>query len=197
MSTLETPFQDNPYQAPQVSGPSYQPGLEEQGGLWRKGRLLVMHKLAPLPPRCVKSNEPIKRTLTRKLTWHHPAVFVALLINLLVYAILAIVLSKRATIYLGLSDRWFGKRRRAMLIGWTAVLASIGMFIAGVGLLNRNDAVGPLTLFGAFVLFIVGAIYGLIASRMVAPVRITDDYIWLKGVHPDFLNTLPVWPYTL
>jgi hypothetical protein len=40
-----------------------------------------------------------------------------------------------------------------------------------------------------------GAIYGLIAARMVSPRRISDEYVWLKGVHRDFLNELPDWPY--
>jgi hypothetical protein len=40
-------------------------------------------------------------------------------------------------------------------------------------------------------------IYGLVASRLVAPTRITKDYVWLKGVHPDFLAELPPWQYNL
>jgi hypothetical protein len=154
-----------------------------------------MHKSAPLPPRCVKSNAPTVRTLKRNLTWHHPAVYIALLFNLLVYVILAIVLSKRATVYIGLSDEWFARRRRAIFIGWGLVLASVGMFVGGLMLLDRGDEVAGLLIFGSFVLFLVGAIYGLIAARMVSPTRITDDYVWLKGVHRDFLATLPEWPY--
>ena len=46
------------------------------------------------------------------------------------------------------------------------------------------------------VLGLFAAIYGLIAARMVVAERISDDYVWLKGVHPDFLASLPPWPYT-
>jgi hypothetical protein len=46
------------------------------------------------------------------------------------------------------------------------------------------------------VLFFVGTIYGLVAARMVAPVRITDTHIWLKGVCPGFLAELPEWPHS-
>jgi len=193
MSSME-----NPYQAPQVYAPPFKAAaVAESAGLWRQGPLLVMHKNAPLPARCVKSNVPTARTLKRKLTWHHPAVFVALLFNLLVYIILAVILSKRATIYIGLSEEWFAKRRRAILIGWGAVLASVGMFVAGIAMVDRNDGTGGLLIFGAFVLFIAGAIYGLIAARMVTPTRITDEYVWLKGVHRDFLAALPDWPYQI
>jgi hypothetical protein len=193
MSSME-----NPYQAPQAYSPPFKAGaVAESAGLWRQGPLLVMHKNAPLPPRCVKSNAPTVRTLKRSLTWHHPAVYIALLFNLLVYIILAIVLSKRATIYIGLCDEWFARRRRAMLIGWGMVLASIGMFVGGLAMIDRNDGMVALLIFGSFVVFLVGAIYGLIAARMVAPTRITDDYVWLKGVHRDFLATLPDWPYQI
>jgi hypothetical protein len=188
---------ENPYAAPQAYSPPFKAGYAEAAGLWRQGPLLVMHKNAALPQRCVKSNVPTARTLKRSLTWHHPAVYIALLFNLLVYIILAIVLSKRATIYIGLSDPWFSRRRWAILIGWGSVLASIGMFIGGIVLLDRNEGAGGFLVLGAFVVFLAGAIYGLIAARMVSPTRITDEYVWLKGVHRDFLATLPEWPYQI
>jgi hypothetical protein len=192
MSSME-----NPYQAPQAYSPPFKATVAESAGLWRQDKLLVMHKNAPLPQRCVKSNAPTIRTLKRSLTWHHPAVYIALLFNLLVYIILAIVLSKRATIYIGLSDEWFARRRRAILIGWGLVLASVGLFIGGLVMIDRNDAMVGLLIFGSFVLFLVGAIYGLLAARMVSPTRITDEYVWLKGVHRDFLASLPEWPYRI
>jgi hypothetical protein len=186
---------ENPYQAPQTTSPPFKAVVAESAGLWREGPLLVMHKNASLPARCVKSNVPTPRTLKRKLTWHHPAVYIALLFNLLVYILLAVILSKRATIYIGLSDEWFAKRRRAILIGWGLVLASIGMFAGGIAMIDGNENVGVILILSAFLLFFIGAIYGLIAARMVTPTRITDDYIWLKGVHRDFLASLPDLPH--
>lgn len=185
----------NPYQSPQTFDAPFKAQAVEPAGLWRKDNLLVMHKSATLPPKCVKSNVPTKRTLKRSLTWHHPAVFIAVLFNLLIYLVLAMVLSKRATIYIGLSDEWFAKRRRTIMIGWGTVLASVALFIAGIALMDSNDSAGGFMMLGAFVLFLGGAIYGLIAARLVTPTRITDDYVWLKGVHPDYLASLPDWPY--
>jgi hypothetical protein len=57
-----------------------------------------------------------------------------------------------------------------------------------------HDSAAPLLLAG-FTLFLGGAIYGLLRARMVSADRITADYIWLKGVHPDILAPLPLWPY--
>ena len=39
-----------------------------------------------------------------------------------------------------------------------------------------------------------GLLYGLNASTLVTGKRITNDFFWLKGIHPDFLAGLPEWP---
>jgi hypothetical protein len=59
---------------------------------------------------------------------------------------------------------------------------------------DQHEQAAALIIIGPFVL-LAGAIYGVVAARMVAPTRITDDHLWLKGVHADFLAELPVWPY--
>jgi hypothetical protein len=167
----------------------------EDGGVWRQGKLLVMHKRATLPDRCVKSNRPAHgRRLKRDLYWHHPAIYLTILIAL-VYIILAVVLQKRAVIHIGLSSEWFAKRRRAILIGWGSVLVAIAMVVLGIATANEYSHALALIPMSPLV-FLVGTIYGLVAARMVAPKRIADDYVWLKGVHPDFLASLPEWPYS-
>jgi hypothetical protein len=40
-----------------------------------------------------------------------------------------------------------------------------------------------------------GIIYGKLGSRILAPAKITDRFVWLKGVHPDYLDSLPEFPY--
>lgn len=165
-------------------------------GLWREGNLLVMRKEATLPDRCVKSNEPTTRSLKRNLTWHHPAIYFVVLVNLIIYAIVALIVQKRAKIAVGLSDKWFTRRRRAIIIGWTtAVLASI-LFCSGTVMLSGvrpDNGLGGLALAVATVLGLGGIIYGVVRSRIVTPARITDTHIWLKGVHPDYMAELPIW----
>jgi len=183
----------NPYRPPQVTDPIFKAQEVEKHGIWQQGSLLVMRKDAVLPDRCVKSNVVAERKLKRSLSWHHPAIFLSILISLCVYIILALILSKKAVIYIGLSDEWFAKRRRAIIIGWGSVLASIAMVIVGIAMVDRNDAFGIL-IFAGFVVFLFGAIYGLVASRMVSPSKIDDNYVWLKGVNKEYLAMLPVWP---
>src|SRR5687768_2724452 len=105
MST--NPFADNPnpYAAPHVA--SYMPPRVElppgkYPGLWRQGKLLVLRKNAPLPEICLKTSQPATRRLKRSLHWHHPAVFLALLVNLILYVIIALILQKKATIHMAL-----------------------------------------------------------------------------------------------
>src|SRR5438270_17415 len=110
----------NPYAPPKAPPPvQFQPypnqGYDPMFGLWRQGNVLVMHKLAPLPDRCVKSNQPANgRTLKRSLRWHHPAIYLALLAHFLIYVVLALVLSKSAIIRIGLSEEWIARRRRTI-----------------------------------------------------------------------------------
>jgi len=164
-------------------------------GLWRQGNLLVMEKEATLPNRCVKSNAPASRGLTRKLTWHHPAIYLVVLINIIVYAIVAMIVQKRATIVVGLSDEWFARRRRAITIGWTALVLSgllgCGGFMAAA--INQEDGLAAIAAVVTVVLGLSGIIYGMVGSRIVTPKRMTDTHIWLKGVHPEYLAELPEW----
>ena len=200
MST--NPFADNlnPYAAPQAAG--YAPvaaPVVSQGtfaGLWRQGNLLVMHKNAPLPDICLKSNQPATRRLKRKLSWHHPAVFLALLVNLILYVIIALCLQKTATIQMPLTDEWFARRRRSIVVAWVIVLSSIALFVLGVSNVE-SQGWAPFVLIAAIFVFLGGLIYGLVAARLVSPQRISDEYVWLKGVHPQFLDRLEIWPYNV
>jgi hypothetical protein len=190
----------NPYAAPNVpqgytphtpTGPPF-------AGLWRQGKLLVMHKLAPLPDICLKSNLPATGRLKRKLQWHHPAISITILAGLLVYVILALILTKRATIQIPLTDEWFAIRLRRILFAWGLGLVSIVLLVAGIAFVDQGEATVPaIAIMLAGVLFLAGLIYGQYAPALVSPKRMTDDYIWLKGVHPDFLDRLEVWQWQI
>lgn len=184
----------NPYQAPVVADlVNPEEFFGDAPGFWRKGRLLVMEKHARFPDRCVKSNVPTSRRLTRNLSWHHPAIFLSILAGLLIYVVLALVLRQTARISIGLSDDWFAKRYRAIIVAWIVVLTSFAMIAIGIAGFEQNDFY-PLFMTAGIFVFFGGAIYGLIASRMVAPARINATHVWLKGVCPEFLDQLPEWP---
>ena len=190
----------NPYAAPQYPH-GYQP-MPQAGnslaGLWRQGKVLVMHKNAPLPDICLKSNEPATKRLRRKMQWHHPAIALTILLGLLVYIIIAIILTKKATIDVPLTDAWYARRQRRLMFAWGAALAGIALMVLGVALVGQpdGDIYGWLMLIG-LVISLGALIYGQVACPLVRPSRITDQYVWLKGVHPDFLDRLEVWTYNV
>jgi hypothetical protein len=159
-------------------------------GVWRDGRLLVMHKNAELPDRCVKSNQPAEGWLPRKLYWHNPLLYLLIFISLLVYVIVALIVRKKADIKIGLTQKWLSRRRLSNAVGWLSFLGGIGICIAG-GVIGED--LFPVFLILGLVLSFGGAIYGLIASRMVSPTKITEHHVWLKGIHPEYLDQLPAW----
>lgn len=185
----------NPYAAPQIVG-GYAPVPFEPGfdGLWRQGNVLVMHKHAPLPPICVKSGQPATQWLRRKLIWHPPWIALTVLIAIPVYIVIALILTKRATIVIGLTEEWAARRRRRIVIAVGAVLTSVAMVVTAFALGSQHDTWFALLLPG-IVTGLGAAIYGQYACRLVWPQRITDQYVWVKGVHPNFLEHLPPWPY--
>ena len=190
----------NPYAAPQFAG-EYSPQIPPKPGafpgLWRQGNVLVMHKQAPLPPICLKSGLPATKWLRRNLQWHEPWLAITILAGVLVYVIIALIMTKRATLMIGLTDEWAARRRTRMMIALGIVLASFAIGAAGFVLGNRgwgNEGWFSLIAMGVFTL-LGGAIYGQFACRLIWPQRITDQYVWLKGVHPSILDQLPVWPY--
>ena len=187
-------FADNPYKPPQVADAIIDAAVVEHHGLWRKGKILVMHKNVELPGRCIKSNAPATQRLKRSLYWHHPAIFLSILISLLIYIILALVLRKAAIVHIGLSDEWFARRRRAIVVGWLTALSGIALSVVGIASIDRSEILPWLILVGIF-MFFFGLIWGLVRARMVSPARISDEYVWLKGVHPGFLADLPEWPH--
>jgi hypothetical protein len=136
-----------------------------------------MAKQAPLPNRCVKCNAPTHRTLKRNLRWHHPALYILIIGGVLLYALLALVLSKTATINVGLGETHAAARKRDILITWLLVLLSFVSFYFAA------SAEAMSLLFVGLMLFLGGVIYGVVKARVVAPQKIDDHYVladWSK-----------------
>jgi uncharacterized membrane protein len=155
-----------------------------------------VHKAAPLPDICLKSNTKATRRLPRSLSWHHPAIFILVFVSPLIYIIVALIVRKTATIQMPLSEEWYARRRQRMAIAWSIVLASVVLFFLGIFLADQVE-LAPLLAVAAIFGLLGAAIYGLIACRLITPQRITDEYVWIKGAHPDFLNRLEVWQWNI
>lgn len=170
-------------------------------GVWRDGNQLVMCKDAELPARCVKTNEPTDRTLRRQLYWHPPLLYLMVLClgpGLLIYAIVALIVRKSADIEVGLSPQGFRSRRWGIAIAWFSFFFFGLLGIVGAENLDENgNRLIPvfwlILCFGSIAGWVAGIVVGVVKSRVVSATKITDSYVWLKGIHPDYLASLPQW----
>lgn len=158
------------------------------GEIWRDGKTLVMTKDASLPDRCVKCNAPANGLwLKRNLSWHHPVVYLAIFLAFLVYIVLAAVLGKRATVYLGMCTEHFQRRRQMLTAGW--ILLAVGLIAPIVAFSFDYPAFG---LLGILLTFVAIA-WLVLAARVVVVKKIDDRLVWLNGINPDYLAQLPDW----
>lgn len=157
-----------------------------EGGVWRDGKTLIMLKTARLPDYCIKCGVAANGShLTRKLSWHHPALFLLALCGLLIYAIVALIVRKSATIDVGLCQEHVRKHRTAVIVGWLVCVAGIGFIVLGVAKESGGSA-----LFGGLLLF-ASAISAATWAKVVTVEKIDDYYLWLRGIDESFLAMLP------
>lgn len=183
----------NPYAAPEtdiVQRP--RDDGDPAARLWRDGTLLVMDKTATLPEHCIVCNAPATgRPLRRRLSWHSGWWYLLALVNVLVYAIVAMIIQKKADIRVGLCDVHRFRRRMWMTIAWLLVLAAVLLPII-LAVVANDDAAG-LGCGLAIPIVLVAGLIGILGTRVVRATRIDETWAWLAGVSPDLLATLPEW----
>jgi hypothetical protein len=169
-------------------------GNPDAPGVFREGKRVVLSRTASLPPRCVKSNEPAEHWLTRNLSWHPPWVFVTILLSPLIYIVAALMTRKTASVRVPLTLARFRRRRRIILLAWLMFLGGIAAMISG-GVMSddRASSLPPILLIGGLVAILVSPFLGLAVTNPVAPTKMDDKYIWLRGVHPAIVGELPEW----
>ena len=167
--------------------PYFPPPSHGMNAVWRNNSVLVMTKQALLPNRCIKCNAPADEQLKRKLTWHHPALYLLVFVSVLIYAIVAMIVRKTATVNIGLCEDHLSSRRRNLLITWGLGFGSVASFV-GAALLED----GTLLLLG-ITLLLGCAIYGIVTLRVVVPSKIDDYFVWLKGIDGNYLQQFPEW----
>lgn len=173
----------NPYAPPKAS---LDPPSAES--IWRDGKTLVLRAGAELPPRCVKCNAPAAgRLKQRTVYWHQPWVYVLVLLNVLIYLVVALILRKRAKVAPGLCARHRRHRWLGFAAGWGGTLLSLVTLVAGLS----ADSGPLLAVSGA--LLLVALVTGILLTRIVYPERIDREFVRLKGCGSAFLETLPTF----
>jgi len=173
-------------------------GPMSRAGLWRQGDLLVKHKDAVLPARCVKTNLPVERFVLCQFTANQSPLFVLLMLLLCVFGgavglIVLIVLyftQKRMNVSIPLSSYVLTAYRRGTLSGVTVVAGSCAFF----ALAKLMEGV-PEILILFIALGALGVLTGMVNLYLYGSYlrvkKIVKDCIFLKGVCPEFLSELP------
>ena len=163
-------------------------------GVWRAGKVLVMGRDAELPLRCVKTNQVAERRLKRDLTWAPSWVYLLLfLVGPVIVVIIVAIVQKKATVHVGLSEQAFRRRSNGMWIGWLSFLVAVVVSIVGLATADPRTDTGPIVLLSSIVLGLIGIIVGVVKASVVSASKIDAEYVWIKGVHADYLEDLPVW----
>lgn len=169
------------YYAPPTTDTSFTPTLG--AAIHREGQTVVVPvQGASLPPRCVRCNQPASKRLLRRLYWHHPALYLLLLVGLCFYLIPALIVRKKAVVEIGVCDQHHKRRRGGILLGLLGFLVCFGVTIATI---ESDPVIGVISLFGAVLL----PVAGFAMARLVTATRIDDQQAWLKTGQP-FLESI-------
>jgi hypothetical protein len=173
--------------------------FELEAGVCRDGKNLVIPIGVPVPPRCVKCNEPAepKYSKGRNYYWHPPAVYLLLIFpGVLIYAIVAMIFRKIAKVEVGLCPVHGKRRRNRILMAWGILLFGIVSLIGGIVLSVDPDyrqmaSIGMVMgwLGGFSILF--SLLFAVFAVRLLWPKKIDNYFVILRGADPRFLDSLP------
>lgn len=178
----------NPYEAPKAPLYVAPTRVVLDGDCWREGSVLVVRAECKLPSRCIKCNapalEPVKH---RRYYWHTPAWYLLILLNLLIYAVVAATVRKHTRVGAGLCERHLRRRRIGLGIAWASVPVGMALMFAGVDMER-----GWVILAGALIMLglLIG---GLGMARILTPSHIGPVYARFKGCGSEFLATLPTY----
>jgi hypothetical protein len=164
--------------------------LQGSASVWREGRAVVLLPNTELPARCVKCNQPAHApTQARKVYWYSPWLFLLLLLNVVIFAIVALIVRKTARVAPGLCADHKRRRRNALAVGWVGFVASVVLITASIG-----SSLGGWGAVLGFFLLLGTLIYGIVKGRIVYPSKIDSSYVRLKGCGEPFLESLPRFP---
>jgi len=165
----------NPYTPPKAA-------LEARpaGQYWRDGKVVVTRNGAVLPARCVRCNEAASTQLKRKVYWHHPAWYLLILINIILYAIVALIIRKRAEVSYGICQPHLRRRQAFLAIGWGGFVLGLLMIFSG----------GATAMLGIFVV-LLSIVAGFAGARLAYAARITPEEVRLNGCGTAFVESLP------
>ncbi len=153
-------------------------------GLWRDGTMVVVERDAVFPARCVKCNAPVpaSRMRERNFYWHTPALYLLVLLNLLIYAIVALAVRKRVAYRVGLCERHVRRRGFFIALAWSWVPAALVL-----PFMTQDIDLFSMVLLGA----IMTTLVGIIECRVMLARGINERTVRFSGCGKAFVDSLP------
>lgn len=183
--------QQNPYAAPASLGADLsqvQHTLDGEG-IYRQDKLLVLRRAAQLPDICLLTNEPAPWRSDVTLSWAPMWILLGLPLGVWPYLILAFFLEKKATVSIPVAHSVLRRRRIHFGLVGLVIVGGIGVTFLEVGLSPERQGIaaawGLLVIMGAVVWGILGR------GRFLSTRKIDEKHVWLKGVHPQYLERWP------
>ena len=173
----------NPYRAPEsdIVVP------QGNGDFRVEGKDLICRTGAVLPPRCVKTNEPVgsERMKTKTFYWTSSWIYLLLLIHLLVLLLAYFIIRKPVTLTFGISPAARSRRIRQHLGFWMVFLGSIAAMYGGI--MSDTNWMMFVGLFG-----IIACVVALLwIGSVLRPVkRLSSGEFAMRGCGPEFLASI-------
>lgn len=145
-----------------------------------------------LPHVCMRCGAPATLRKRKTFAWFPSWIYLLILCNLLIFAIVALVLTKKRSVHVPLCDEhknhWLW--RQLTVFGTLVPLIVLG-FLAMIAMDDRNgrNSASGFLCFATFVGLVIWLIAaGILQSTSIRPSEITDHSITLQGVSREFIR---------
>lgn len=149
------------------------------------GKSLVVPVDYVFPKICLKTGATENLVAkSKRVHWHPSAVYLVLLLNVLIYAIVAMVMRKKSTHGFCLCEEANRSHRNWTLCTWGLFLGGLAFLFIGLGL-DRPAlcALFPIGLIGSI-------ITGFAKVRLFYPVKIDQTHVHLRGIAPRIMEQI-------
>ncbi len=171
----------NPY-APPTTDVAHSADLRPTGQAWRENDTLVIGRDAILGERCFVTGVTTVRHITFSLQHTPPWVYLLVLLCVIPYLIARGLTVKSAELTVPIAPRVYARHRKLVHLGMLLCLAA---FVGLMGGINMDSV--PLV----GVALVAGVVGFVLSSRQPVRVKVvsfTDDFLTIRGVHPQALD---------
>jgi len=143
-----------------------------------------MNQPVVLPPPCVKCGAPASKTITKTFSWHHPAIYLTILVGVLIYVIVAMIVRKNMKLSVPLCARHAQKRSMAVTLAWVVPLIGV----ADAFILPNLGVDGGVVALITVACLLTGLIIWAVVANPIRPTRIDQQCGVFTGVCEEYLR---------